>query len=294
MNQTPFSPAQTPPAPPAGAPPSSPAGRWRWRKRIAIILALSTVLVYLLATPPNPLDKADWTAYAVCHRIPSHSLEINGRPLPLCARCTGTFLGATLAILYYLRTRPRADTLPPWPILLLLLLFSALWAADGINSFIDLQAQAGLAIEPLYPPQNWLRLLTGTLNGLMMGTILYPIAMGTFWKNPRPLPVLANFYELARLLLLALLLAILVLSGWTPVVYLLALLSSAGVLLMLSFVNSVMLVILLRRDAQAQRWRDLLLPLLGGLALAVVMVSLIAVTRYGLTGTLTGMPGLPP
>ena len=29
----------------------------------------------------------------VCHQIPDHSLAIGGQALPLCARCTGAFLG---------------------------------------------------------------------------------------------------------------------------------------------------------------------------------------------------------
>ena len=268
---------------------------WGWQQRLLIVLSLSTVAIYILATPASLLDKADWMGYAVCHRIPSHSLLLHDRPLPLCARCTGTYLGAMLAILLFLRTRPRSGSLPPLPLLLTLLGFSLTWALDGLNSYIDLSREiAGLLrVRPVYPPQNWLRLLTGTLHGLMMASVIYPIAMGTFWRASYPTPVLKDFKELGRLVLLALVGVGLTLSGSPVILYPLALVSSAGILAMLTLVNSVMLLVLIRRENTAESWRDLAVPLLGGLALSLLLVATIGIVRYAFTGTMTSLPGLP-
>lgn len=38
----------------------------------------------------------------ICHRIPERTIHIKGRPLPLCARCTGILIGALWAMLYLL------------------------------------------------------------------------------------------------------------------------------------------------------------------------------------------------
>jgi len=263
--------------------------RWKWGRRALIAVVLGVIVLYLLATPAGLLNKADVVGYAICHRIPSHTLLVNQRPLPLCARCTGTYLGAMLAIGVFLLARPRASELPPLPALLTLLGFTALMGLDGLNSYLTLLPGR----EPFYQPHNALRLLTGTLNGLMMGSILYPVAMGTFWRDYRPERSLRNFKELGGLVLLASAAVGLALTGWPVVLYPLALLTSAGVLVMLTTVNTIMLLILARRENTAESWRDLILPLLIGLALSLLLVGAIDVARYALTGTLTGLPGLP-
>ena len=269
--------------------------RWGWRKRLAIVVSLSVIAIYILATPAGLLDKADWIGYAVCHRIPSHSLGLHGRPLPLCARCTGTFLGAMIAIGLFLKTRPRSGSLPPLRILLILLGFSLTWALDGLNSYVDLShgIAGGLPIQPVYQPQNWLRLLTGTLHGLMMASVMYPIAMGTIWKFSHPTPVLRNARELGLLVLLAIGAVALGLTGAPAISFILAVVSASGVLAMLTLVNMVMLLVLLRRENLAVGWRDLILPALGGLATSFLLVGSIGILRYTLTGTLTSLPGLP-
>jgi uncharacterized membrane protein len=50
--------------------------------------------LWIVSTPDGFMNKVDAVGYAVCHRIFSHSFIINGRPMPLCARCTGMYLGA--------------------------------------------------------------------------------------------------------------------------------------------------------------------------------------------------------
>jgi hypothetical protein len=95
------------------------------------------------------------------------------------------------------------------------------------------------------------------------------------------------------LALLALAAVGLTLTGSPLVLYPLALLSSAGVLAMLTLVNTVLLLVLTRRENTAESWRDLVLPLLGGLALSVLLVGSVGIVRYALTGTMTSLPGLP-
>ena len=68
-------------------------------------MALAILLLYLLAPPHGLLDKADHAAYAVCHRIPARSFAFAGRPLPLCARCSGTYLGAVAGLIVLVGVR---------------------------------------------------------------------------------------------------------------------------------------------------------------------------------------------
>ena len=86
--------------------------RARWDGWL-VALALIGIIGMLLAPPRGLLDKADYVAYAVCHRIPERTFIFAGRPLPLCARCSGTYLGALAGlIVLILRGRGRAADLP--------------------------------------------------------------------------------------------------------------------------------------------------------------------------------------
>ncbi|HER34962.1 MAG TPA: DUF2085 domain-containing protein, partial [Halothiobacillaceae bacterium] len=95
------------------------------------------VIVVAIELPPSTLlGKADVAGYAVCHRLPERSFSLGDRPMPLCARCTGTFLGAVVGLgMMLIYGRRRASRLPPAGILLAMLTFSALWAFDGLNSY---------------------------------------------------------------------------------------------------------------------------------------------------------------
>jgi uncharacterized membrane protein len=249
---------------------------------------LVVILLYTFATPAGLFAKADIVAYAICHRIPSHSLALEGRPLPLCARCTGTFLGAALALGALFSFRRRASDLPPVPILLVLLSFTGLLALDGLNSYLTLFPGG----QPLYPPHNALRLLTGTLHGLMLGTILYPVAAGTLLRDHLPEPAIENWSQLARLTVFTLGVAALALTGWPVALWVAAVLSTLGILLVLATVYAVMFAIATGQMNRVVRRRDAIAPLLAGLALGLLMLGTIAAARYGLTGTLTGFPGL--
>ena len=55
-------------------------------------------LGWLFNTPLGLLGKADAIGYAVCHRIDLRSFHLGDRTLPLCARCTGMFLGTLVSL----------------------------------------------------------------------------------------------------------------------------------------------------------------------------------------------------
>src|SRR5512141_3146330 len=95
-------------------------------------LAVLAFVSWALNTPAGVLGKADAIGYAICHRIDSHSLHIGGRALPLCARCTGIYLGALLGIVTMaVMGRARSGGLPRRPVLLALIGFVGLMGIDG-------------------------------------------------------------------------------------------------------------------------------------------------------------------
>jgi len=73
------------------------------RRGFKYLVVLAAILVFtgwLLNTPPGVLGKLDAIAYAVCHRIAARSFEIGSTALPLCARCTGMYMGAVAGLIF--------------------------------------------------------------------------------------------------------------------------------------------------------------------------------------------------
>jgi uncharacterized membrane protein len=268
-----------------GHPPS--AIRHRPNRLAVAVAALSAVVVLLIAAVPphSVLLKADRVGYAICHQIPERSFFLDGRQLPLCARCTGTFLGAMLGlVVILLRRRSRASHLPPPAVLVLLVTFIGLWALDGLNSYLTFFPGA----PHLYEPRNWLRMSTGMLNGLAMIAFVFPVFSYTLWREPANERVVKNLGELTVLLPVAALIVLVVQAEVGFLLYPVAILSSLGVLLLLTLLNAMIAAILLRREGVARTWRQALLPLATGLALALLEIAALdllrdwLVARFGL------------
>jgi uncharacterized membrane protein len=254
--------------------------------RPAAILAAGLVLAaWLLATPPGLLGKADAVGYAVCHRIDLRSFHLGERTLPLCARCTGIYLGAVLAFgAFAVAGRSRQGAFPRGGVLAAFLLFGAAFTVDGVNSYLSLFP----GLPHLYEPANELRLITGLLAGIALGTFVHAGFHQNVWKDWQPEPALRNVRELFWLLLAAAGVAVLVLSDNTLLLYPLALVSAAGVVVVLTSVYMVMALLVLGRENKALSWSEIRFPALVGLALAVVQIGAIDFVRFALTGTWSG------
>jgi uncharacterized membrane protein len=235
------------------------------------------------------LQGADFAGYAVCHRLTEHSFTIAGRQMPLCARCTGMHLGILLTgVVLAAAGRWRRSSFPPFLVLALLAGFLIIMAIDGINSYSTFFREDAL----LYEPTNPLRLITGLGAGLTLGIVMVPTLAQALWRSPESRAIVTGARELGLLVLLVSIAALLVLSNQPAILYVLGLMSAAGVLLVLAIINAVLLLAASGRTNRCERWREAILPLGLGAVLAVVEVAAIAIVRFELTGTLTGLPGL--
>ncbi len=247
------------------------------------VLAGILLLGWLVETPPGLLGKLDAIGYAVCHRIASHSFFIADRQLPLCARCLGMYLG-TLTGLAFSFSRRRQGGFPPLRLQLVLGLFLLAFAVDGINSYAGLFSGHPL----LYAPQNWLRLVTGTLLGLGMGTMLAAAFQQAVWKEYSARPGLASFGQLGLLLLAGAAIDLAVLSGNPLLLYPLAVLSTLTVLVLLSLAYTMLWALVVKRENTFGSWRELWLALTAGFSTALAQVIVIDILRFALTGTWAG------
>lgn len=256
-------------------------------RKVLIFLIVGAVLsLWLLNTPPGLFGKADAIGYAVCHQIDLRSFHIGDRAMPLCARCSGMYLGAVLSIVFLSILSPKHAGSPSKLIMFLSGALVFLFVLDGVNSYLNLPFFP--SAPSLYAPNNVTRLLTGTGMGIVLAVILYPAFNQTMWVDWSAKPVFKNAGSFLILVLLALIVDLIVLTENPVFLYPLALVSVLGVLLLLSMVYGMLILILLRRENQIKKMSALFLPMLAGFGVAIIQIGLLDFIRYLLTGTWDG------
>ena len=141
----------------------------KWLVPIAALVALGA---WIYIAPPGLMGKLDAIGYAVCHRLSSHSLFVNGIQFPLCARCTGEFNAAAIALILQGFISRKKSKLPNRGIIAVLILFFLAFAIDGSNSYLALLKQSYGSGSPfdkipdLYVTTNVERVFTGSGMGI--------------------------------------------------------------------------------------------------------------------------------
>jgi uncharacterized membrane protein len=263
--------------------------------RIFVILAALLVFSgWMLTTPPGFLNRADSIGYAVCHRIPERSFHIGNYQLPLCARCSGMYLGAMLGLAFQWIVSKRKSGMPPWRVIIPLAVFVIAFGVDGANSYLYLikETYTGMTINipNLYIPNNVLRLLTGSGMGLVISAAMFPAFNQTVWKEQDARPALSGLQNLAILVGITLLIDLLVLTQSPIVLYPLAILSAGGVLVLLTMIYGILWLMLFHQENKCERLSQIWVSLLAGLTIAILQIALIDAFRFWLTGTWTGFP----
>ena len=232
------------------------------------------------------MGKADAVGYAVCHRIDARSFHLGDRQTPVCPRCTGQYLGAMLGLIYLGIYKPRRTGRPPWVIIGVLIVFAAAYALDGVNSYMHLIPD--LSRFYLYEPTNQLRLLTGMGLGLGISIMLYPAFNETIWQKRDPRPVLEGIRDFGVLLGIGAAVDLLVLTENPLLLYPLALISAAGVLVLLTIVYSMVLAMIFKVENKYERLSGLVIYLVAGFIISLLQVSILDYVRFLMTGSWSG------
>lgn len=257
-----------------------------WRglaKGALVVISLTLLALWLGLTPPGVLGKADAIGYSVCHRIEARSFFIAERPTPLCARCSGMYLGMLAGFIYQLRLGRRA-ALPPLRVSIPLSVFLITFGVDGLNSYLQFFPNA----PRLYDPSNLLRLATGSGLGVLVAVMFLPIFHQYMWSNADPRPALADYRQALALLGITAVAAALMYLEMPLLIVLLALLSAAGVWLVLTLCYTLLWVTVFRRECRYAGWKAAWLPLLAGFTTALVQIGALNYLRYTITGTWAG------
>lgn len=105
----------------------------------------------------------------ICHQNPERCFHINGKPMKLCARCTGFYPGIITGILLAIPVQIYVNP-EPVQLFILAMVMIAPMAVDGITQYTGIRKT-----------NNIIRFITGILGGagagLMLGSILADIIL---------------------------------------------------------------------------------------------------------------------
>ena len=264
-------------------------------KYLVVVAAVLVFTGWLVNTPPGVLGKLDAIAYAVCHRIAERSFHIGNVPLPLCARCTGMYLGAVAGLVFQSIRGWKRSKSPHWGIIAVLLVFVAAFGIDGANSYLYLLKQVRPGILPqipnIYIPNNTLRLLTGSGMGLVIAAMLFPAFNQSIWSDYADKRAgLAGWKAFGLLLGIQIICDLLVLTRSPFVLYPVEVISPLGVVLLLTMVYTIVWVMITGQENKYTKMRQLWLPLLAGFTITMIQTFGIDMLRFWLTHTWGGFP----
>jgi uncharacterized membrane protein len=254
-----------------------PPSRWALIPKALLTGGLLSIIGLFVSAPPGGLlDKAKLIGYALCHQIPERSFFIHDHQYPLCARCTGMYLGLiTGAVFMLLRGRTRAARMPPAPIVATLILFIIVMGIDGVNSTISIIPGA----PQLYHTTNLHRIITGTLYGLALSALFPPIFNSAIWDQPSGERSIKNWRELIVMLFVAAIFIAIVASTPDWLLYPISIATIGGALFLLSLLNSVIALSARKLENALSSWRQMLMPMLFGLAMALIEITLLDALR---------------
>lgn len=117
----------------------------------------------------------------LCHQLTERSFVFGGVQFPVCARCTGIYIGfvfTIIALVWAYRHDQRAGKLA-WPFVATAIFAVIAMGFDGLSSYMGFRETT-----------NLLRLITGTLFGASLGAVVYMMLADTISKHRSNKPIL--------------------------------------------------------------------------------------------------------
>ncbi len=252
----------------------------RWIVSALIALAaIAITLNWLHLHPGDAYAKVMAIGSSVCHQLPGHSFHRDDLQFPICARCSGLYLGCFIGISYYIFQNRRSG-LPKRGFLVLFLILFLAWAGDGFNSFInDL-----LGKTILYNTTNTTRLVTGFGMGLVLSTALMTLFNLSVWKNPQKAPLLDNLWQVAAYMVIAASVGVLLAFSGSAIFQGLAYLAALTILAVISALYTIFWVIVSKKENTFSNLSALANYIAAGFATAMLQITLLSALRLWLIG----------
>lgn len=247
-----------------------------YRPKLALVVALVAILIALPQAGGALLAVTHAVGFSVCHQLLEHSLHMDRQQLPLCARCTGIYMGFLVGLMgLAVQGKLRASMLPSWPLVGILLGSFVLMGLDGFNSLLTFLFGA----PQWYQPTNLGRLATGTAAGASLALLLMPLLNDALWAKPDRSASVDDLGDLVGHAILASLAVALVNSEHPLMLYPSALAGAVGVVSALSVAGATLAASLSHCKVKGTTWIGARRPLLSGFAMATLAMALVGGTR---------------
>jgi len=163
----------------------------------------------------------------ICHQAAERTIRLGDTLLPLCARCTGIYLGFLIGILYqFAFWRTRLKELPSLKILLASALLLVFLIMDSSGSFLN-----------LWTSSNLMTLTLGLLGGSSIALLLFPVFNFSLFKSSKKDTSIRKIAEYSGLLVLLSAGLLMILSGSSIFYSFIAIASIAGIILLYLMLN---------------------------------------------------------
>jgi uncharacterized membrane protein len=237
-------------------------------ERVQVALLAAVVTIFAVLTPWPLPDKLRAIGHACCAQIPSHTIRFAGQAMPIDARNSGIYTAVFVTIaMLWLAGRRKAALFVNARIGLVLMAFVLAMVFDGFNSLA-----ATHQLHTFYDDTNNLRVGTGTLAGMALTILVLPLFNLLVWRDPEPVAIAEDFVELSGFLVAALVIIMTLTRAPAVLYYPMSILSIAGLLTTLTFVNTCIGIVSLRLRNQIDSLGAFVLPSLAGLVVACVEI----------------------
>ena len=244
---------------------------------LLLAIAFSISLHWWHQTADGGYGKVMGIGSSVCHQISSHSFIREGVQFPLCARCSGLYLGTFIGLVYAI-TQKKKSELPKRGFILLALILFLLWAGDGVNSFIS----DFIGHPFLYATTNTTRLVTGFGMGLVLSISLMTLFNLTVWADRQKGALIEHIWQLLAYVLLAAGMGSLLAFANLIVFQILAYLSVFVILTVISMLYAIFWIVILKKDNSFTKLRQLIIYLIAGFTTAMLQITLMTILRITL------------
>jgi len=243
---------------------------------LVVIAAIGITWHFLSQTPGGCYAKITAVGSSLCHQIPTHSYILNGVQFPICARCTGLYLGSFIGLTYAVFAGKKA-AIPKTPYLILLLAIFIVWGADGINSLISEFINRPF----LYETTNLTRSITGYGMGMVMATALATLFNMTVWEKNENIPILHHPLQVGVYALLCTGIHLLTVTIHPFLFRFAANLAIFSAITIITLLYTVFWIILLKKENTFRSIQPLGIYLIAGFTTSMTQITLMLIFRNG-------------
>jgi len=170
---------------------------------------------------------------AVCHQMLERTFHFHEHPLPVCARCTGTYTGFMCSLLYWMAVNKKMKGgTPPNYALITAVIFIGTLIFDGGTSYLHIRETT-----------NKIRLATGLMAGSGAAMLIIPCIFELLFKYSSRDVFVKNYFHFIFWIVTIILIFFIINTGVYPLYYILTFVIVGGIISMVSMVNAVLLIL---------------------------------------------------